>query len=124
MKTTLIKNALRIARMNDARDELSDSDLLIEGNVIKKIGKGIQAKADLVIDAKDCVVFPGFINTHHHLYQTLTRNLPAVQDSKLFDWLIYLYEVWRHVTPEGVNISAQVGLGDLLLTAQPPSPAA
>jgi len=116
MKTILIKNALRIARMNDARDELSNSDLLIEGNIIKKIGQGLQAKADRVIDARDCVVFPGFINTHHHLYQTLTRNLPAVQDSKLFDWLIYLYEVWRHVTPEGVAISAQVGLGELLLT--------
>jgi cytosine/adenosine deaminase-related metal-dependent hydrolase len=116
MKTLLIKNALRIARMNDARDELADSDILIEGNVIKELGKGLAAQADRVIDAKGCVVLPGFVNTHHHLYQTLTRNLPAVQDSKLFDWLIYLYEVWRHVTPEGVNISAQVGLGELLLT--------
>ena len=116
MKTLLIKNALRIARMNDTRDELADSDILIEGNVIKELGKGLQAKADRVIDARGCVVFPGFINTHHHLYQTLTRNLPAVQDSKLFDWLVYLYEVWRHVTPEGVNVSAQVGLGELLLT--------
>ena len=62
------------------------------------------------------MAIPGLVNTHHHLYQTLTRNLPAVQDRKLFDWLIYLYEVWRHVTPEGVDISAQVGLGELLLT--------
>ncbi|MBI5239474.1 MAG: 8-oxoguanine deaminase [Elusimicrobia bacterium] len=116
MKTILIRNALRIARMNDTRDELTNGDILIEGNVIKGIGEGLQAKADRVIDAKNCVVLPGFINTHHHLYQTLTRNLPAVQDSKLFDWLVYLYEVWRHVTPEGVNISAQVGLGELLLT--------
>ena len=56
------------------------------------------------------------VNTHHHLYQTLTRNLPAVQNSKLFDWLLYLYEVWRQVTPEAVHISAQIGLGELMLT--------
>jgi cytosine/adenosine deaminase-related metal-dependent hydrolase len=116
MKTILIKNALRIARMNDTRDELTDSDILIEGNVIKELGKGLAVQADRVIDAKGCVVLPGFVNTHHHLYQTLTRNLPPAQDSKLFDWLIYHYGVWRHVTPEGVNISAQVGLGELLLS--------
>jgi len=116
MKTILIKNALRIARMNDSREEISGGDILIEGNLIKQVGRDIPARADRVIDAKDCVVLPGFVNTHHHLYQTLTRNLPAVQDSKLFDWLLYLYEVWRHVTPEGVYVSAQVGLGELLLT--------
>jgi len=116
MKTVLIKNALRIARMNDAREELADADLLVEGGRIKTLGRGLRAKADRVIDARGCVVLPGFVNTHHHLYQTLTRNLPAVQDSKLFDWLRYLYQVWRHVTPEGVFVSAQVGLGELLLT--------
>ncbi|MBI4679257.1 MAG: 8-oxoguanine deaminase [Elusimicrobia bacterium] len=116
MKTTLIKNALRVARMNTARDEIAGGDVLIEGNAIKAVAKGIKVKANRVIDARDCVVLPGFVNTHHHLYQTLTRNLPAVQDRKLFDWLIYLYEIWRHVTPEGVYVSAQVGLGELLLT--------
>jgi len=116
MPTILIKNALRLARMNDAREEIAGCDLLSEGGVIKKVGPGISAKAARVIDAKNCVVLPGFVNTHHHLYQTLTRNLPAVQDRKLFDWLRYLYEVWRHVTPEGVYVSAQVGLGELLLS--------
>ncbi|HAH07678.1 MAG TPA: 8-oxoguanine deaminase [Elusimicrobia bacterium] len=116
MKTLLIKDALRIARMNDAREELAGGDLLIEGNVIKAVGKNLKVRADKTLSAKNCVVLPGFVNTHHHLYQILTRNLPAVQDSKLFDWLLYLYEVWRHVTPEGVYVSAQVGLGELLLT--------
>ncbi|MFH1620316.1 MAG: amidohydrolase family protein, partial [bacterium] len=115
-KTVLIKNALRIAVMDDARTELAGGDIYIEGNVIKKVGKGLKVKADSVLDAKGCVAVPGFINTHHHLYQTLTRNLPAVQDKKLFDWLIYLYDVWKNITPEGVYISAQVGLGELLLT--------
>jgi len=115
-KTTLIKNALRIATMDDRGTELENADILISGAGIVKVGRGIRAKADKVIDAKGCVVIPGMVNTHHHLYQTLTRNLPAVQDSKLFDWLVYLYEVWRNLTPDGVYTSAQVGLGELLLT--------
>ena len=115
-KTLLIKNALVLARMDDARTEVAGGDLLIEGNVIKAVGKRLRAKADRTLNASGCVVVPGFVNTHHHLYQTLTRNLPAVQDKKLFDWLLYLYEVWRHVTPEDVYVSAQVGLGELLLT--------
>src|SRR3989339_1818694 len=115
-RSILIKNALVLATMDDSGREIKGGDIYIEGPEIRKIGKGLKMKADTVIDAKNCVVLPGFVNTHHHLYQTLTRNLPAVQDSKLFDWLVYLYEVWRHVTPEGVNVSAQVGLGELLLT--------
>jgi cytosine/adenosine deaminase-related metal-dependent hydrolase len=116
MATLLVKNALRLALMNDAREEIAGGDVFIEGNVIKKVGKNLKVKADRVLDAKNCVVLPGFVNTHHHLYQTLTRNLPAVQDHKLFDWLIYLYQVWRRLTPEDVYVSAQVGLGELLLT--------
>jgi len=67
-------------------------------------------------DGSRCVVYPGFINTHHHLYQTLTRNIPRVQNAKLFDWLLDLYEVWRELTPEAVEVSTQVGLGELLLS--------
>jgi cytosine/adenosine deaminase-related metal-dependent hydrolase len=116
MKTLLIKNALRVARMDDSRSEIAGGDILVEGNAIRRVGKGLRARADRVVDASACVAFPGFVNTHHHLYQTLTRNLKAVQDAKLFDWLLYLYEVWRRLTPEGVFASAQVGLGELLLT--------
>ena len=116
METLLVKDALRLALMNDAREEIPGGDVFIEGNVVKKVGKNLKVKADRVLDARDCVVLPGFVNTHHHLYQTLTRNLPAVQDHKLFDWLIYLYEVWRRLGPEDVFASAQVGLGELLLT--------
>lgn len=112
----LIKNALRIAVMDDSRTEIENGDIYIEGREIKKTGKSLKIDAASVIDAKGCVVVPGFINTHHHLYQTLTRNLPAVQDKKLFDWLVYLYKMWSRITPEGVYVSAQVGLGELLLT--------
>ncbi|HBB67329.1 MAG TPA: 8-oxoguanine deaminase, partial [Elusimicrobia bacterium] len=115
-KTILIKNALVLATMDGEGREIKGGDVYIEGPEIKKIGKGLKVKADTVIDAKNCVVLPGFINTHHHLYQTLTRNLPAVQDAKLFDWLTYLYGIWRHLSPEAVYVSTQAGLGELLLT--------
>lgn len=115
-KTLLIKNALTLATMDDAGREIKGGDVYIEGPEIKKVGKGLRVRADTVIDASNCVVVPGFVNTHHHLYQTLTRNLPAVQDAKLFDWLIYLYEIWRRLDPEAVYASTQAGLGELLLT--------
>jgi len=115
-KTILIKNALVLATMDGEGREIKGGDVYIEGPEIKKTGKGLKVKADTVIDAKNCVVLPGFINTHHHLYQTLTRNLPAVQDAKLFDWLTYLYGIWRHLSPEAVYVSTQAGLGELLLT--------
>jgi len=115
-KSIHIKNALVLATMDGESREIKGGEVYIEGPEIKKIGKGLKVKADTVIDAKNCVVLPGFVNTHHHLYQTLTRNLPAVQDAKLFDWLRYLYEIWRHITPEAVYASTQTGLGELLLT--------
>ncbi|MFA6434490.1 MAG: 8-oxoguanine deaminase [Elusimicrobiales bacterium] len=115
-RSILIKNALALATMDGEGREIKGGEVYIEGPEIKKIGKGLKVGADLIIDAKNCVVLPGFVNTHHHLYQTLTRNLPAVQDAKLFDWLVYLYGIWRHISPEAVYASAQTGLGELLLT--------
>ncbi|MFI5362679.1 MAG: 8-oxoguanine deaminase [Elusimicrobiota bacterium] len=112
----LIKNALRIATMDDAGTELKDADVLIRGRVIVAVGKGLEEDGARVLDARGCVVIPGMVNTHHHLCQTLTRATPAAQDAKLFDWLVYHYTVWRHLTPEYAALGAQVGLGELLLT--------
>ena len=112
----LVKNALRIALMDDARTELSDADVLMRGRVIVAVGRGIEEPGARVLDARGCVVVPGLVNTHHHLCQALTRNVPAVQDAKLFDWLVYLYTVWRHLTPEAAAAGASVGLAELLLT--------
>ncbi len=113
----LIKNALRVATMDDAGTELTGADVLIKGRVILAVGKNLEAPDDAqVLDASGCVVIPGMINTHHHLCQTLTRATPAAQDAKLFDWLVYHYGVWRHLTPEYAALGAQVGLGELLLT--------
>ncbi len=94
-------------------------DLLIEENRIAKIAPDIPFAAgegDRVIDCATYVVVPGFVNTHHHFYQTLTRNLPAVQNAKLFDWLVYLYEIWKHINEEAVRVSSLIALGELLKT--------
>lgn len=115
-KTLLIKNALVLATMDKAGREIKNGDVYVEGPEIKKVGKGLKVKADTVIDAAGCVVMPGMVNTHHHLYQTLTRNLPKVQDAELFDWLVYLYDIWKYVNPEAIYASTQAGLGELLLT--------
>ena len=112
----LIKNALRVVTMDDAGTELKDADVLIRGRVIVSIGKDLEEEGAQVLDARGCVVIPGMVNTHHHLCQTLTRATPAAQDAKLFDWLVYHYTVWRHLTPEYAALGAQVGLGELLLT--------
>lgn len=116
MSSILIKNAEVIVTMDPHLDEIKNGDIFIEGREIKDIGKNLNYKSDRIIDARGMVVYPGFINTHHHLYQTLTRNIPLIQDVKLFDWLINLYEIWRELTPEAVYISALVGMSELLLT--------
>ena len=94
-------------------------DLLIEGNGVAKIAESIPftpGPGDRLIDGSTFVVVPGFVNTHHHFYQTLTRNLPAVQNAKLFDWLVYLYEVWKNLDEEGVYVSSLLAMGELLKT--------
>ena len=115
-KRILIQNALAVATLDNQDREYSPGAILIEGNRILKIGESLQEPADEIIDATGKVVLPGLVNTHHHLFQTLTRNLQAAQDKELFEWLSILYEVWRELTPEAVYISALTGLGELLLT--------
>lgn len=116
MKSLLIKNALVIATFDDTDRRIEKGDIYIEGRRIVKIGKNLDVKTDETIDATDMVVIPGMINTHHHFYQTLTRAIPAVQDAKLFDWLVYLYEIWRELTPEAVYWSSLGAMSELLLT--------
>lgn len=104
-----------------AGHDLSGVDVLIEGNRIAKIGKGLSppggaAGACVVIDASRHVVMPGLVNTHHHFYQTLTRNVPAVQNAKLFDWLVYLYEVWKGIDEEAVYWSSMLAMAELAKT--------
>lgn len=113
----LIRNARAIATFDDNDTELANADILVRGNRIIEVGQKLEVSpATRVIDATGMVVYPGFVNCHHHLFQTLTRAVPQVQNAELFEWLVKLYEIWRGITPEYVYVSAQVGLGELLLT--------
>lgn len=119
MAALWIKRAHTVVTMDAAHGTLHDVDIHIEDGVVCGIGPDLHVNAgqeDRVIDGRNRVVYPGFINTHHHLYQTLTRNIPLVQDVKLFDWLIRLYEIWRELTPEAIEVSTRVGLAELLLS--------
>lgn len=109
----LIKNAKAIITMNDNNDVLYNSNLLINGKKIEYIGEKT-FEADKIIDAKDMYVYPGLINTHHHLYQIFTRNLPEVQNMELFPWLKYLYEIWKHLDDKVIYLSSLVGMGELV----------
>ncbi|MCG8570807.1 MAG: 8-oxoguanine deaminase [Spirochaetes bacterium] len=114
----LLKNCYFISP-SSTEEGLRGHDILIEENRIAQIAKNIEVKdqKDLrVIDASGCVVIPGFVNTHHHFYQTLTRNLPATQNVELFDWLIYLYEVWKYLDEDAIYYSSMLAMGELLKT--------
>jgi cytosine/adenosine deaminase-related metal-dependent hydrolase len=115
MLETLIRNADVIVTMDDARRELAGADLRISGGVITEIGQRLQSDGE-VIDAQGCVISPGLVNTHHHLYQSLTRAVPGGQDALLFGWLRTLYPIWARMTPEHFHVSAQVGLAELALS--------
>lgn len=115
MTRLLLRGADHLLTMDDARRELREADVLIEAGVIRAIGQELQSDAP-VIDASGCVVTPGLVNTHHHLYQSLTRAVPAAQDALLFGWLETLYPIWSRFTPDHMFTSAQVGLAELALS--------
>jgi 8-oxoguanine deaminase len=115
----LLENCFFIASFDEGKT-FSSKDILIKGNRIHSVGNNfrgqINVNEDRVIDCSDCVVIPGLVNTHHHFYQTLTRNLPAVQNAKLFDWLIYLYDIWKNIDEAAVYYSSLLAMGELLKT--------
>lgn len=116
MTDILIRNAFAILTMDDARRELSGGDILIRGGIIAAIGPDLPAPGAEVIEASGCVVTPGLVNTHHHLYQSLTRAVPGGQDALLFGWLKTLYPIWARFGPEEVYTSALTGLAELALS--------
>ena len=116
MPDILIRNAAAVVTMNSVREEISGGDVLIRGGVIAAVGTNLAAPGAEVVEAKGCVVTPGLVNTHHHLYQTLTRAVPGGQDALLFGWLKTLYPIWAGFGPEEMFISAQIGLAELALS--------
>ncbi len=118
MPLLLIRDADCIATFDDARRELRRASLLVRDGLIESIGAAddLAKQADEVIDGRGHLVMPGLVNTHHHMFQSLTRALPAVQDAELFSWLRGLYPVWGGLTPEMVRVSTQVAMAELLLS--------
>lgn len=115
MSEILIRRAAVVVTMDGARRELAGADVLIRGGVIVALGQGLTTTGE-VLEASGCVVTPGLVNTHHHLYQTLTRAVPGGQDALLFGWLQTLYPIWAKFGPEEIFVSAQVGLAELALS--------
>jgi len=116
MSSILIKNIKEIVTMDRERTRLKGYSLLIKDNIISKITRDIKFPAEEIIDGSDYFLYPGLINTHHHFYQTLTRNIPQVQNVELFNWLKYLYPIWARLTPQAVYYSSLVAIGELLKT--------
>lgn len=130
MTTLLVKNADVLVTMNDARDEIAHGAALIEDNRIVWVGPSAQVEAwlaanrpdlardgiDQTFSAAGCVVMPGLVNCHHHLYQTLTRTIGTGGGMILFDWLKFLYPIWAEMDAEAVYTSAKIGLAELVLS--------
>jgi 8-oxoguanine deaminase len=117
-RTVLFKNALVVATMDEHRREIKNASVLVEDHLIKAVGAAVDLPqtADEVIDVAGHVVVPGLVNTHHHMYQTLTRAVPAAQNASLFDWLKTLYPIWARLTPEMIRVSTQTAMAELLLS--------
>tara|TARA_R110002033_G_scaffold44635_3_gene87566 strand:+ start:1408 stop:2748 length:1341 start_codon:yes stop_codon:yes gene_type:complete len=115
MTEVLIQGADHILTMDDDRRELAGADILLRDGQIAAVGRGLTTTGETV-QARGCVVTPGLVNTHHHLYQTLTRAVPGGQDALLFGWLKTLYPIWARFTPDHMFTSAQVGLAELALS--------
>ena len=113
--TLLIRNVGHVLTMDSERRELRDTSILVEGGRITAIGPDLSV-AEQIIDASACIATPGLINTHHHLFQNLTRVVPEAADASLFNWLQRNYRIWRHLEPEDIFISAKLGLAELALS--------
>src|SRR6201987_209912 len=118
MPTLLVKSADVLVTMDSQRRELKDAGLYAENGFIKQVGPtgNLPRTADTVLDLSGQIVLPGFVNTHHHLNQTLTRNLPAAQNNNLFPWLQAQYRIWASTTEEASRASTLIGLAELALS--------
>lgn len=114
MSSLLIKNIETLVSCDDADSVYSHVDLYAEDGVVRDIGASLPRDADTVLDASHMLCYPGLVNTHHHLYQVFSRNLPEVQNMELFDWLKTLYEIWKNLDAEVVRLSSLVGMGELM----------
>ena len=118
MGSLLIRDATVLVTMDGTRREIENGALYCEDGFITQVGPTAElpGSADEVFDATGHVVLPGLVNTHHHLYQTLTRAVPGAQNVGLFDWLRTLYPIWARMTSDHIRVSTKVGLAELALS--------
>ena len=102
--------------MDDAGSEVAGCDIRLSGGAITEIGQGLKFGDAEVVLAHGCLVTPGLVNTHHHLYQSMTRAVPGAQDALLFGWLQTLYPIWARMGPDHMRVSAMTGLAELALS--------
>jgi cytosine/adenosine deaminase-related metal-dependent hydrolase len=118
MSTLLIRNAALLVTMDDRRAEIRDGGMFIRDGWIERVGQSaaLPPDADQIVDLSGFIVFPGLINTHHHLFQTLHRAAGGTLDSDLVGWLKALYPKWANMTPENVRLATEIGLAELALS--------
>ena len=117
MPTLNILNPRLIVTMNDAADELAGQSLHVVDGKVAQIAPAEQLPpADNSVNAAGKILLPGLVNTHHHLYQNLTRAVTGAQDALLFDWLKRLYPIWGRMRSDHIRVSTQIGLGELALS--------
>jgi len=118
MATLLLKDADVLVTMDSARREIPGGGVFIRDGVIETVGitAELPASADQVISLAGCVATPGLVNTHHHMYQSLTRAIPGAQDVELFAWLKCLYPIWAGITPEMIRVSTLTAMAELILS--------
>jgi 8-oxoguanine deaminase len=118
LSTLLVRHADMLLTMDSEPRRILDGAIFVRDNVIEGIGPSAElpVTADKVVEARGKVVLPGLINTHHHLFQTLTRAVPGAQNANLFDWLNVLFPIWTGLTKEAIYISALVGMAELVLS--------
>lgn len=116
MPSILLKNADCVITMDATRREIADGGVYIEGKTIVAVGPmgDIPHSADEVIDLTGHVVLPGLVNTHHHMFQSLTRVVPDGQNAELFGWLKSLFPIWCNLTPEMIAVSTELAMAELL----------
>jgi cytosine/adenosine deaminase-related metal-dependent hydrolase len=117
-KTLLVRHARLLLTMDAQRREIADGAVFIRGHVVEQVGASadLPQEADEVIDASGHLVMPGLVNTHHHMYQSLTRVVPAAQDGELFNWLTTLYPIWANLTSEMIRVSTLTAMAELMLS--------
>jgi cytosine/adenosine deaminase-related metal-dependent hydrolase len=117
-RTTLLANCHVLVTMDDSRRELAGGHVLVRGNAIEAVlpQAARPTDADVTVDLTGHVVLPGLVNTHHHMFQSLTRAVPGAQDCELFDWLRAHYPLWCRLTPDMIRVSALTAMAELMLS--------